>query len=173
MNFTLFLALFIIAAGTGYLLKHAFHIDLPMPRFLLGVFIVLVGVHFLINQLENEQEPPSDRVLFSNKNFAHHISGEDEYAVVFGRSTIDLSKARLDDSLPHIAVAVVFGSAEVYLPDSIPFRIINNIAFGATDGNGPNNSGLGDYRSESENFLPNRNHLIIEADVVFGSITWR
>ncbi|ALO15299.1 putative membrane protein [Salinivirga cyanobacteriivorans] len=173
MTFITFIALFLIAAGIGYLIKHIFNVDLPMPRYLTGVFIVLVGLHFLIVQLEDEKNNESKWVWFTHSNFAHHITGENEYAVVFGESTIDLSETTLSDSLPKVNISVAFGHAEVYLPDSIPYRIINNIAFGSTNGNGPNNSGLGDFASESDNFDPKRNYLIIEADVAFGGLTWR
>lgn len=173
MNFITFVALFLIAAGIGYLAKHAFQFELPMSRYLTGIFIILIGVHFLIIQLDNDDNHDAGWVWFSHSNYAHHITGENEYTVVFGESTIDLSSTQLNDSLPKVNISVVFGHAEVYLPDSIPYRIINNIAFGGTDGNGPNNSGLGDFTSESDNYNPNKNHLTIEADVVFGGLTWR
>ncbi len=173
MSFTLFIALFLILLGVGYLLKVTTRLEIPMSRYTLGVSIVLVGVHFLIVQLEKEDGHSKSKVWFSHRNFAHHISEQNEYTIVFGESTIDLSGATLKDSLPRIKIEVVFGHATVYLPDSIPYKIKSSIAFGGTDGNGPNNGGIGEYYAQSENFSPDKNHLTIHADVVFGGLTWR
>ncbi len=173
MSFTLFIALFLILLGVGYLIKSVAKIEIPMPRYSLGVFIVLIGVHFLIVQLDKNDEESISKVWFSHRNFAHHISEQNEYTIVFGESTIDLSGATLNDSLPRVKIEVVFGHATVYLPDSIPYKIKSSIAFGGTDGNGPNNGGIGEYYAQSEDFSPNANYLTIHTDVVFGGLTWR
>jgi hypothetical protein len=82
-------------------------------------------------------------------------------------------KLTLNNESKSIEVDVVFGHADVILPDSIPYIIESNIAFGGTDGNGPNNGGIGDFTTYSNDFSSEETHLLIRANVSFGSITWR
>lgn len=173
MSFTLFLSLFFIGAGLGLVLKAAFKLDLPMPRYLLGVFVLLIGIHFLIVQLNKSGETDTYTVFMNNRSFNHSISNSNEYVVVFGNSSIDLKNVNPDKSPKEISISVVFGNADVYLPDSMPYIIESNIAFGGTDGNGPHNGGIGDFTSYSSDFSADTTYLIIHANVSFGSITWR
>jgi hypothetical protein len=173
MSFILFLSLFAIAAGLGLLVREIFNFELPMPRYLLGVFILLLGIHLMIIQLDKSGNTDTYTVVFNERNFDYNSDNSNEYVVVFGSSRINLENVNLTSGPKTIDVDVVFGHAEVVLPDSIPYIIESNIAFGGTDGNGPNNGGIGDFTSYSNGFSSDSVYLTIRANVSFGAITWR
>eukprot|EP01156_Anaeramoeba_ignava_P006975 Anaeramoba_ignava/a350187_9.p1 GENE.a350187_9~~a350187_9.p1 ORF type:complete len:176 (-),score=1.75 a350187_9:314-841(-) len=172
MSFTLFLALFLIMAGLGYLAKAIFKIDLPMQRYLLGSFIVLIGVHFLIIQLDDADSPDSHHTWFSSRDFHISTSDDNDYAVIFGRSTIDLSNITLDEEQSKISIAVVFGNADVILPDSVQYKIESNVAFGNTRYYNDVSHSFGEFTNVSDGFDASKEYIYIEGDVAFGSIRW-
>lgn len=173
MSFTLFLSLFVIFAGLGLLVRELLQLKLPMPRYLLGIFILLIGIHFLIIQMNRTGQTDTYSVFMNNRDFYYDSDNSNEYVVVFGSASVNLENLTIDQGSKEIEVNVVFGHADVVLPDSIPYIIHSNIAFGGTDGNGPNNGGIGDFTSYSNTFNSDTTHLTIIANVSFGSITWR
>ncbi|PLX24359.1 MAG: hypothetical protein C0599_02390 [Salinivirgaceae bacterium] len=173
MSFTLFLSLFAIGAGLGLLIREIFNFELPMPRYLSGVFLLLLGIHFMIIQLGKTTDSETYTVVFNERNFSYNSNISNEYVVVFGASRINLENLDLNNESKSIEIDVVFGHADVVLPDSIPYIIESNIAFGGTDGNGPNNGGIGDFTTYSNEFSSDSIYLTIRANVSFGSITWR
>jgi putative Mn2+ efflux pump MntP len=93
MSFTLFLSLFAIGAGLGLLIREMFNFELPMPRYLSGVFVLLLGIHFMIVQLNKSQNMETYTVVFNERNFNYESDNSNEYVIVFGASRIDLQEA--------------------------------------------------------------------------------
>lgn len=170
MSLILFLALFVLSLGLGFILKAVINTDFPMFRWVLGSLIVLLGVHFLVNNLTNSEQHVSYKVLFSDRNIVVDTTENSKIEVVFGHSAIDLQDYELNDSLPKVAISVIFGHADVYLPENVPFIVETDMGFAGTTGLKSASGGFGQHYYSSSSFLRDKNYLTIDVTVVFGAV---
>ncbi|MFO7863139.1 MAG: LiaF-related protein [Salinivirgaceae bacterium] len=173
MSATLFLALLLMGIGVGYVLKGVFQVKLPMTRYVLGITIVLVGVHLLLTRLDSAESTFKQKVWFSDSEFTYEVDGvRAKYSTVFGHSMVDLQHLKPTDSLRIVEIDVAFGHVDVYLPDSLPYRIRNSVAFGSTSGLENNENGFGESVTESYGLAPDGRFIEIEGNVAFGAIEY-
>ena len=106
--------------------------------------------------------------VFSDSNYK--FDGKtNEYSVVFGKGVLDLRNSFVDKN-QKISVNSVFGSYIIRINDSIPVIIISNVAFGSIKTPDDNDSSFGKYTFKSSNYNENSPHIIVDANVVFGSL---
>lgn len=174
MSFTLFIALYLLSLGLGYLIKALLNNNFPMSRWIWGTAIILLGVHLLMRNLDKQTESSQNDVWFSEQSYTiSDITGYSSFEVVFGDAIVDLRQAKMMDSLPEMKITVLFGHIDVYLPDSIPYVVESDIGFGSSQGLVQNVDGFGRVMHTSQEYNEDRNFLNIRSHVIFGAIDWR
>ena len=115
----LFWGILLILWGASLILK-SFGINLPLAKIFFAVIIILFGIKLLVGG--------SFRASIKGVK-TNRVSGESaDYSTVFASQKIDLSHVRPGDK--PIEINVVFGSAEVILPDDVAFKFDPTTVFG-------------------------------------------
>jgi len=173
MGFTLFISLFLLSLGLGLVIKALVSSHLPMPRWIVGTLIVLFGVHLLMNNLRKSDRFDSHRVWFSDSNLIVDSVENSDIDIAFGDALVDLRQFVLHDSLPKIHIQVVFGHAEVLLPQNIPFVVETDMGFAGTTGLTRTAGGFGHNYYASPLFQNDVNYLTVDVSVLFGGVDFR
>ncbi len=147
----LFWGIIIILFGISVILKAMGVIpSIPLFRIFIAVILIFWGINLLFGFHKGSSG--------SFKGKAHVVSGVDnEYSVVFGSGTSDLSNQVFADG-EHIEVTAVFGSNYVILPSDYHFRINPTAVFGSVKIPG---------RMSPKNGLPT---VFVEANGIFGRV---
>ncbi len=154
----LFWGIFLIGAGLILLIKHIFKLNISSGRAIIGLFILCIGLNIIIGS------NVTNRGFIFNFN---NTSNKGEYNVIFNSGTIDLSS--VESNRGTVEINVVFGSAEIILPEDREVKIQVNSAFASTqlpDGN-KIVFGNGEYLHSPDD--AEGKSLRIEINTVFGS----
>ncbi|HZJ57630.1 MAG TPA: hypothetical protein VFD89_05245 [Clostridia bacterium] len=158
-----FWGIFLIGIGILMILKYQFKLNISMPRIIIGVLFLSLGISMLLGgPWVNTQS----NIIFSESK-VQAVKPEKEYNVIFGNLVIDLSDISEDELGDTIKINTVFGNALVKIDPNIPTLIKMTSAFGS--GSTPDGSTVtfGDHTHRTgEGDRP----LTIEANVVFGKI---
>lgn len=172
MGFTLFISLFLLSLGLGLVIKALLSSHLPLSRWIVGSLIVLLGVHLLMNNLRKSDQLDSHRVWFSDSNLIVDSVGNSDIDVAFGDVLVDLRQFDLNDSLPTIRIQVVFGHAEVLLPQNVAFVVETDMGFAGTTGLTRTAGGFGHHYYASPLFQKDANYLTVDVSVLFGAVAF-
>ncbi|MCB9025889.1 MAG: hypothetical protein H6625_06200 [Bdellovibrionaceae bacterium] len=166
------------AIGISMIINHVFKIDLPIFQICIGVFLIYLGVKWIFGSFDMDIKPriTNSAAIFGKGDFSFP-TGEQEkdknkakYEVVFGSGTIDLRGIDLSKEDVNIKIETVFGESILLIDKNTPFTIKSETVFGQTSLPMENKSFMGTQSYRSENFNDSTNHLIIKANVVFGSL---
>ncbi len=151
----LFWGILLILWGASLILK-TFNIHMPLAKIFLAVVIILFGIKLLLG----------DKISWfhssgSYKRGSSYVRSNNsgEYTFVFSGGTIDLTDIKPNQN--DLEITVVFGSAEVLLPDNVNFDIDPTSVFGSTS--------LPD-RGKTKS-MPGRT-VRIESNAIFGRIEY-
>ena len=172
MGLGLLIGVLIMLWGLGIIINVIFHVNIPIFKILLGLFLIYIGLKIILG---NSFSYPtvhwhSRDAVFSHKTYQGLYSDLNEYNAVFGKAMVDLRGVELKEKVTRIKVSAVFGNAEVILDKNIPVRIKVDTVLG--DVKLPQNVG-GTFASayyQSQDFDENKNYLLIDASSVFGGI---
>ncbi|OFZ01262.1 MAG: hypothetical protein A2Z97_02060 [Bdellovibrionales bacterium GWB1_52_6] len=184
MGFGTFLGIFLLLVGVSILLRIFTGINIPLGRIALGVFLIYFGVRVILGSSwnigwkhERQDREDAHTALFREGNFKpnHTDSSTQDYQIVFGRGTIDLTGlAKFQGEKPDtVEVNVVFGEAVVLLDPTIQTQIHASSVFG--EARMPNGDlvAFGSMR----HYFPNAAQapeaisvLKVQGNVVFGSL---
>ena len=129
-----FLGVLFILVGIAALLR-SFNIDIPFGRIIIGLLIIYVGVAILVGG--GIFIPEDNVIIFSNSNIKVVNNIENEYTILFGSGTIDLTDINLENVSNQIEINTIFGASEILLASDKPIRIEASSVFGkATVPNG-------------------------------------
>jgi hypothetical protein len=114
----------LIVIGVSLLLKAFFGISLPIMRVAIGVFLLYLGLTFLVPTKTIGHET---KAIIFNKKYIHADLFEDHaYSVIFGEGTIDLSEL---DKPTHVQIKSSYSSTTVILDPNIPTKVIIDSMF--------------------------------------------
>jgi hypothetical protein len=169
MGAGLFWGLILIAIGLSIILKVLF--DISAFRVVLAIVFVLIGIKILIGKPLIHHEKDDNVIMFGERNYKHVPMHNKEYNTIFGKTVYDFREVKsLDELHTFLTFNTIFGSTEIYLPDSIPVRIKTDAVFsGAVMPNG-NTIAFGTSKYSSSDVMENAQLLEIEAHVVFGGL---
>ncbi len=107
-------------------------------------------------------------IIFDRKQM-EYMERYDEYSIIFGEGTVDLSGITALEKDKKIKVNVVFGSGEIYLDPDILVSIKADTAFGETSlpRGQSNNFGTLTYQTPETEQKP---VLHLETSTVFGQL---
>ncbi|MDP4093191.1 MAG: LiaF-related protein [Bacillota bacterium] len=157
---------FLIIAGIAMVVSYLFKIRLSMVRALFGTFFIMVGLSIVIGGLGYTGDTYS--IAFNSGDIVAS-NDTNQYDVIFGSGTIDLSAIKPVDGVRHIKVDTIFGSSNVIVSPNTPAVIKGSSAFGSMNLPNSSNSFLGSrtYTIGDQN-SPDR--LEIEIDSIFSSV---
>lgn len=164
-----FLGVLLILVGIAALLR-SFNIDIPFGRIIIGLLIIYVGVAILVG---GGIFIPEDNVtIFSNTNIKVIDNIENEYTILFGSGTIDLTDINLENLNNQIEINTIFGATEVLLASDKPIRMEVSSVFGKATIPTGNSVSFGDLSynnvtDEDEKFIN------LKAAAVFGGTNIR
>jgi hypothetical protein len=173
------LGLLILLIGASILLKAVFHIDIPLARTAVALFIIYIGVKMLLSSFGVRGSCDWERdgaALFNSKSFKYSEGDKDskQYSIVFGSSTIDLSSLPADKKEDtHVEVNIVFGEGTVLLSKKIPFQIRTNAVFAEAKTPDDNMVAFGTLNYANPDQKAETGRLIIHGNVVFGSLKFQ
>ncbi len=168
----LFWGLLIIFFGLTLVIKTLFHIDLHLGRIFFAVVIILWGITLLTGRhplkspvIREDGEVTS---VFSDRQMQGGPI-ERKYNVIFGREVIDLRRWDPEHDPLNIEVNVVFGSADVRLPENKTSSVKGTAVFGAAQFPDGQVAAFGERRYRTGGTDPG-SALYVEANAVFGSL---
>jgi predicted membrane protein len=163
-----FWGVFLILIGVVMILNMVFGIRIPVFRILFALFLIFWGISMLTGI--NFRGHGRNSAVFERKDIAADGTHND-YSVVFGKSTVDLSAIKLEDGVKRVQVSTVFGASTVLIDKAVPARIRLSSAFASARLPDGNVISFGDYSYATESLKPDtKAYLLIEASTVFGEM---
>jgi predicted membrane protein len=159
----MFWGIYLIIVGTLYLLRQQLHLQIPVFRVALAVFLIMLGITLLYGQfaIGSEQD------FFFSSGGTTQVTKDGKYSVVFGDQTLDLTQ--MDMSKTHeLEINTIFGSTTVYLDKNRNYRIRGSSAFGSMELPNGSRINFGETSQRTRDDLPET--VVIKANVVFGEM---
>jgi predicted membrane protein len=165
-----FWGLILILIGLSIIIKIVFNIDIPIFRVIIGLLLIYFGMQIIFGS--NLSYRRKQRIRNNEKQYSEYNlrKGSNEYNVVFGRSSIDLTDRKDLDSDNFVGINVVFGSASVYIDPEIPTQIELNTVFGSANLPGRKSAMIGQQRYHFGKDSDQGRLLYVEISSVFSSV---
>lgn len=154
--------IFVILFGISIIINHVFKINIPLGKFLLGLFVIYLGFKILLGGFGIDINVKGDKnAIFSKQDYApNNLKTDNEYNAIFGSSAIDLSDTKIaENETVKMELNAVFGNLEIKVPKDVNLKIESNGVLGSVD----------DQRTSNLEIVSAKT-LYIEANAVFGSI---
>lgn len=172
----MFWGIAIITVGVIVLLNAVFGFNLPIFRILIGVLLVywglkiLFGSYSVTSKVGFTKVVTDTEVIFSKGDlrFAPHQS-KNEFATVFGSSTLDLS-GLTEIPAQEIEYNVVFGESELILPRGLPTIVRSTSVLGNTTASVNDQNLVGKVEYKNSLYQAGQPALVVEANTVFGKL---
>jgi hypothetical protein len=169
MNCGLFSGVFwgflLIILGILVILKNLLHLQIPVFKLIMGVFLVYLGISMLVGGFKKST---GKDIIFSSSEVTAE-SDVNEHNVIFGSGVIDFSNLELSDTVREYEINVIFSSAELIINPAVPVFIKTSAVFASSklpDGKSVY-FGKGEYNSMQDSAIK---PIMIDANVVFGSL---
>lgn len=166
----LFWGLFLILIGLAIILKVLLGVKLFGA--ILALFLIFVGISMLVGKPWMFRAGKRDRdILFEDRRVTETPVDGSEYNVIFGRSAYDFTATRFpDDRSIRIKINTVFGNTNIKVSRNTAVRIKSDAVFGSSTMPDGNTVAFGSVTYETDSFSTGKNHLYIDAPVVFGGL---
>jgi hypothetical protein len=171
---SMILGTIIVVVGLSVILGAVFGINIPIFKILFGLFFVYLGVKIIFGSfsvdIDAKTVASDHQAIFSKSIFTYpNRSERNEYATVFGASTLDLSDvSELIDK--KIEISTVFGETLVKIRKGVPLRVRTKTLMGQTALPGKNISAMGTFDYVSPGVSSSDAALSVDTNVVFGSL---
>jgi predicted membrane protein len=183
-----FWGILLIIFGLSIIINKVLHIHIPVFRIMMALIFVYIGFKILLGGFGKS----GNDTVFSESTV--HAEGEhNEYNIIFGKANIDLSHADLTtkkgeinmifgggdidarninikDKNAVIEVSAIFGGGNLQISENTPLKIKVESAFGGAKLPDGNTTAFGTYIYKTPSFDPDKPHLYIKANVVFGGL---
>lgn len=162
-----FWGIVLILFGISIILKALFHIDIPVVKVLVAMFLIYLGITILVGKNFMIRDK-SDAVF--EANYFRHDTNTKEYSVLFGSGTMDLRDISPTENNVNAEASVVFGDGKVIIKKGMPVVMHVTSAFG--EARMPNGSTInfGESYYKSESYLEGQPCIKVKASVVFGKL---
>ena len=166
----LFWGLFLILIGLAIILKVLLGVKLFGA--IVALFLIFVGISMLVGKPWMFRAGKRDRdIIFEDRTLNENPVDGSEYNVVFGRSVYDFTGITFpDDRSVRIKINTVFGNTNIKVDRNKPVRIKSDAVFGSSTMPDGNTVAVGSVTFETDSVSTGKNHLYIDAPVVFGSL---
>jgi len=146
--------------------------DVNLFGVLFAFFLIFVGISLLIGKPWMFHKPKGENnIVFEDRAFHDQPRDNSEYNVVFGKSVYDFRDITFPDNKPlKIKVNTVFGNTVIRVNRKTPVKIKSDAVFASASMPDGNSVAFGTIQYNTDTFMVSNNHLLIEADVVFGAV---
>lgn len=168
INSGAFWGIIIILIGVSMVLRYVFNIHFPIFRIVIACLLIFWGLRMLMGSIGSNRYYYENSTVFSNSRHSYNRSNN-SYNVVFGRGELDLRNVKVEKN-QRIQVNSVFGSYIIKIDDSIPIKIISNVAFGNIRTPDDTDNAFGKYTYRSSGLNEDAPFILIDANVVFGDL---
>lgn len=161
----LFWGIFLMGTGVFLLIKHYLNLNVSTARFVLGFFLICIGLSVLFGGGAFRQN--ENRFVFSEGNALITKYTEKEHNIIFGSGTIDFSSVE-DNNSGRVEINIVFGNGRIILPTDRKVVIEANSVMASTTF--PDNTDIvfGEKKYEQGPGDSEKGTLFIELNTVFG-----
>jgi len=170
--FTVFVGCLFILLGVSLIIKAFWHIDLPLFRIGISLFLIYLGLGLIFQPPWHWQgrerifRDGSERSWVFSSARAQLEEGASDFNAIFSSVEVDLSSLKPGEKRT-IECNAVFGSMKVLLPRDVPVRVEGNAVFGGVVLPDKKNVSFGSISSEQAS------DITIVANAVFGSVEFQ
>jgi predicted membrane protein len=157
----------IILFGLSIILNSVFHIKIPVFSIIIALIFIYLGLKILFGSFGIKTS--KNTVVFSSSELKSTNKSE-EYNIIFGRGSIDLTDINLDEEKIYYEINVVFGKGEVLIDPNIPIVIKVSSVFASAHLPDGNVAAIGNNSYISPAYVKGEKHISVNADVVFGDL---
>jgi hypothetical protein len=165
-----FWGILLVVIGLSIIFRILF--DVNLFRVLLAVILILIGIKILVGGkgIFNIRTDRND-VIFNERTFAETPENKAEYNVVFARSVFDYRNTSIRADRPvKVKINTLFGSTVIKVDENTPVKIKVDAVFAGAKLPDGNTIVFGSGFWQGDSPEPEGNYIIIDADVVFGSL---
>jgi hypothetical protein len=165
-----FWGILLVVIGLSIIFRIVF--DVNLFRVLIAVIVILIGIKILVGGkgIFNIRTDRND-VIFNERTFAETPENKAEYNVVFARSVFDYRKAGIRGNRPvKVKINTLFGSTIIKVDENTPVKIKVDAVFAGAKLPDGNTIVFGSGFWQGDSPEPDGNYMIIDVDVVFGSL---
>ncbi|MDP4187273.1 MAG: hypothetical protein Q8905_04450 [Bacteroidota bacterium] len=174
MGVGIFWGIFFILLGLGIVIKIIFHVDIPVFKIFIALFLIYVGIKMLVGNPfhchNHFYSSNKNDVIFEDTQVAGDSIENAEHNVIFGSAIFDLQNTEIKKNPSVFTLHTVFGKSVVKLKKGTPLKVEVNTAFAGVNLPNGNTTVLGNSKYVSDSLDVNKNYLFIKADVVFGGL---
>ncbi len=167
----IFWGLVLVALGVAVIIKVLFHIDIPVFRIVFAMVLIYFGLKLLVGGCGRGYSHTSQESVVFNEGTLSAEESRDEYSVVFGKGTIDLTGLKAKDKNTNIRVSTVFGASTLKLDPAVPAVVNVSAAFGSAHIPDGTTTSFGHYTYKTKAYKEGKPYLAVMANVVFGEMT--
>jgi predicted membrane protein len=162
-----FWGIVLVLFGLSIIVKVAFNIHFPFFRILVALIIIYFGLRVLMGGTCIRTH--RNTVLF-NESHVTATDAKNDYNILFGKGTIDLTSPELAAKSSRVRVNTVFGSGTIKINPDVPTLIEINSAFAGSRLPDGNAIAFGKYVYKNKSYGDTVKNLKVDASVVFGSL---
>jgi len=167
MNQGVFWGVMIIFFGLILLVKQMFHLEFPVIKVFIGVFLVMLGIKLLFFRTFTFNNPSKGGdVVFGSKEM-NFITDIKEYNTVFGSLELDMRDLKVSPQGQY-EINAVFGETTVILNNNTKVNLRSDVVLGSVEG--PKPIETFEFESVLDSTIV---EVEIKASAVFGSISFK
>jgi hypothetical protein len=172
MGTGLFWGVILIVIGISIILRVFF--DISVFRIVIAVLLILLGIKILIGRQIFNSSGDDNQVFFGERVYKIVPQNNAEYNTIFGKAVYDFREIdSLSDQRTKVSFNTVFGNAEILLPKALSVQVKADAVFSSARLPNGNTIAFGSANYNSEMVDSSAPKLVIEANVVFGSLDIR
>ncbi|MBN2016918.1 MAG: hypothetical protein JW794_02100 [Candidatus Cloacimonetes bacterium] len=157
----------IILFGLSIILNAIFNIKIPVFSIIIALIFIYLGLKILFGSFGIKSS--KNTVVFSSSDMKSSNKNE-EYNILFGRGSIDLTDVDLDDKKLSYEINVIFGKGDVFIDPIIPIIVKVSSVFASAHLPEGNVAAIGNNSYVSPAYVKGEECISVNADVVFGEL---
>ncbi len=168
MDFGIFFGILLILVGISIIIRIIFNIDIPVFKIFIALIFLYIGIRLLTGDFAIRHTKSGENAIFFGETQFKGLPKDNEYTILFGQATIDLSKENITEEIQKLKINTIFGGTELIMNENQPVRIKADAAFAGARLPGGNETSFGSVYYESGELDKKKGFFDIESSVVFG-----
>lgn len=168
MGAGLFWGAFLLLLGIALIIKVVFHVDFPVFKVVVGIFLILLGIRLLFGRvIWPSHHFDAEDTVFNERTYDSPEPGK-EYTVLFGKGVYDFTDVDLEQGTFRAKISTIFGGSQIIIDRDMPVRIKADAVFAGAELPDGNTAVFGSAVYQSDSWSPDSACLDIKVDVIFG-----
>ncbi len=164
----IFWGLAFVAVGVWIMVRRYVPVNIPLIRIIVALFFVWLGVHIL---LRGPMFRDRNTIVFSDTRMDWSAdSRSNDYNIIFGRGSVDLSGLSPAGGSVYKEVNVIFGTGTLRVNPAVPLQIDMTGVFGTVRSPDGYAVSFRDRVYTTPAFKPGADAVRIKATAVFGTL---